>query len=48
MELGNDEVGRYIEIIYTCRRFCIGVSAYEFICLKNLTSSVEVHVHLFS
>lgn len=46
MELGNDEVGTCIAIIYTCSRFL--VSVYEFICLKNLTSSVEVHLHLFS
>lgn len=34
-ELGNDKVGRCIEIIYTCSRFCIRVSVYEFIMLKK-------------
>lgn len=47
MELGNDEVGRCIAIRYICSRFCIGVSVYEFICLKNLISFVEVYFYLF-
>lgn len=46
MELGNDEVGRCIEIIYVCRRFCIGVSVYEFICLKNLISFVLRYMYI--
>lgn len=46
MELGNDEVGRCIAIIYTCSRFCIGVSAYEFICLLNVTSSVLRYMYI--